>query len=281
MNDSSPRTSAVAARNTSVPAPVSSSSTATASCRPRPHSTVRHGMRLRSSENAHAIAIIATSPSAETQRSPRSLTRAHSGRRARRDECSRAAASGSRCARDRRDHAHGGGAGAHHVGGARRVDAADRDDRSRRRDPHDLRERVESARVVLRVLRRGAEERPERDVVDGSSRAARACSSVCVERPTSSRARARAGMRAGGRSCWPRWTPSAPAASARSKRSFTKKSAPCSRASARIASGPRERLRGRSRASRAAARRARRPRAPRAPARRDRAASAGRRRTST
>ena len=108
-------------------------------------------------------------------------------------------------------------------------------------------------------------------------RAAEACSSVWVERPSRRRARAAGGSRAGGRSSWPRCTPSAPAASARSKRSFTKKSAPARAVSARI-SRPKPAARGRARPWRAAARRRRRRRRPRAPARRARASSAARRR---
>ena len=86
------------------------------------------------------------------------------------------------------------------------------------------------------LLRRGVEDRPDGDVINGHPRRRDACSTLCVEKPMTAPSPSSARAASGGMSSCPRCTPSAPTASATSARSLIINFAPRARATLKASS---------------------------------------------
>ena len=164
-------------------------------------------------------------PDDEDDGGQRAAGRSRSGDAVRRAERRRATARGGVGRADERaDHGDGVGAGRAHRRGGRRRDAADGDERAAdggAHGAHERRARAARGRPPCCVV---AKIGPDAEVVGAGRRGGPGLVEV-VGRDADDRARARGRARAAatGRSSWPRWTPSAPAARATSGRSFTRK----------------------------------------------------------
>ncbi len=202
-----------------------------------PLRTMRRSIAARSLEASHASPSRTKRPDGR-ERAQRDLVHARLPRGARAGP-SKAAIEPRGCAlgiggrRDRRDDGDAGDADRSQRREVARFDPADRDEGSRggARGPPRRRLRGRGPRRASPSsgCRRRGRRRRSRRLRRGSRRAARAYGSSGRRRALRGRRRASAD---GGRSSWPRWTASASARSARSKRSFTTK---------RLPAGPRQR----------------------------------------